>query len=461
MNNPIASLQISLSAETEKLLGCIHCGLCLPACPTYQQLGNENDSPRGRIFLMRAVAEGRLSADSASFERHIDLCLGCRACETACPAGVRYGSLLESARETILEQKTGRGSTLQKTLLKLALRHVFPFPKRLKAVFAISRLLRGARLIRFAYRKGFARRIAPKLDFALSLLMTTAPDAATGRLGDKATGRQGDKEISNRPVAHCPVSVFTGCVMEGLFKHVNDATKRVLAANGCELDEVGAQVCCGALHAHAGDMETARELARRNIDAFERFLATNGSATIIINAAGCGALLKEYGDLLKDDPRYADRAERFSAGVRDVTEFLASGDIRRGAEINRRVTYDAPCHLYHAQRVTAAPQRLLTSIPGLEYREMEGMQDCCGGAGVYNLSEPEMSESLLADKIGKAQATEAEVLVTANPGCHMQLGAGARMFNADCHVAHIVELLDESYCKAGFYEEPSGHGGTP
>jgi glycolate oxidase iron-sulfur subunit len=453
MTNSIASLQISLSAETEKLLGCIHCGLCLPACPTYQQLGNENDSPRGRIFLMRAVAEGRLSADSASFERHIDLCLGCRACETACPAGVRYGSLLESARETILEQKTGRGSTLQKNLLKLALRHVFPFPKRLKAVFAISRLLRGAWLIRFAYRKGLARRIAPKVDFALSLLMTTAPAAATRRHGDKEISNRPVAQSPSRPVALRPVSVFTGCVMEGLFKHVNDATKRVLAANGCELDEVGAQVCCGALHAHAGDMETARELARRNIDAFERFLATNGSATIIINAAGCGALLKEYGDLLKDDPRYADRAERFSAGVRDVTEFLASGDIRRGAEINRRVTYDAPCHLYHAQRVTAAPQRILTSIPGLEYREMEGMQDCCGGAGVYNLSEPEMSESLLADKIGKAQATEAEVLVTANPGCHMQLGAGARMFNADCRVAHVVELLDESYRMAGIYKK--------
>ncbi|HZF40943.1 MAG TPA: heterodisulfide reductase-related iron-sulfur binding cluster, partial [Blastocatellia bacterium] len=425
MTNSIASLQISLGAETEKLLGCIHCGLCLPACPTYQQLGNENDSPRGRIFLMRAVAEGRLKADSASFERHIDLCLGCRACETACPAGVHYGSLLESARETILNQKPRRGSTLQKTLLKLALRHVFPYPKRLKLVFALSRFLRDNRLIRFAYRKGLARRIAPKADFALSLLMTTAPDRATGRRGDEATGR---KAIRNPQ----SVSVFTGCVMEGLFKHVNDATKRVLAANNCDLNDVDAQICCGALHAHAGDLETARELARRNIEAFESFLATNGSATIIINAAGCGALLKEYGELLKDDPRYADRAIRFSASVRDVTEFLASGDIRRGAEVNRRVTYDAPCHLYHAQRVMTAPQQVLASIPGLEYRQLEGMQDCCGGAGVYNLSEPEMSESLLADKIGKARATEAEILVTANPGCHMQLGAGARMFNADC-----------------------------
>ncbi len=431
-------------------MGCIHCGLCLPACPTYQQLGNENDSPRGRIFLMRAVAEGRLSADSASFERHIDLCLGCRACETACPAGVSYGSLLESARETILNQETHRGSTFQKNLLKLALRHVFPYPKRLKLVFALSRFLRDNRLTRFAYRKGFARWISPKADFALSLLMTTAPDRETRRQGDKETRGHISPISPISPISR-PVSVFTGCVMEGLFKHVNDATKRVLAANGCEMNVVGAQVCCGALHAHAGDMETARELARRNIDAFERFLATNGSATIIINAAGCGALLKEYGELLKDDPRYAERAERFSAGVLDVAEFLASGDIRRGAEINRRVTYDAPCHLYHAQRVTTAPQQVLASIPGLEYRQLEGMQDCCGGAGVYNLSEPEMSESLLADKIGKAQATEAEILVTANPGCHMQLGAGARMFNADCRVAHVVELLDESYSRAGFY----------
>src|SRR5262245_56219692 len=253
MTNSIASLQISLGAETEKLLGCIHCGLCLPACPTYQQLGNENDSPRGRIFLMRAVAEGRLDAGSPSFERHIDLCLGCRACETACPAGVRYGSLLEAARETISHQqsrqKTSPGSTIQKTLLKLALRHVFPYPKRLKLVFALSRFLRDNPLTRFAYRRGLARRIAPKADFALSLLMTTAPDGATGRRGDRAMEGRGAKEKSNRPVA-----VFTGCVMEGLFKHVNDATERVLAANDCDLNDVEAQVCCGALHAHAGEL---------------------------------------------------------------------------------------------------------------------------------------------------------------------------------------------------------------
>jgi glycolate oxidase iron-sulfur subunit len=456
MNNHATNLQTALSAETEKLLGCIHCGLCLPACPTYQHLGNENDSPRGRIYLMRAVAEGRLDVASKAFSRHIDLCLGCRACETACPAGVRYGSLLESAREAIIEHGSKSGAGFQKMMLKLALRHVFPYPKRLKLVFALSRLLRDNPLIKFAYDKGIVRKVSAKADFALSLLMTTRPDPKTGRQGDRETRGQGEIPL---PTPHSPLptphsaAVFTGCVMEGLFKHANDATKRVLAANGSELNDVETQVCCGALHAHAGEVETARQLARRNIDAFDRFLATGASATIIINAAGCGALLKEYGELLKDDPQYAERAKRFSQSVRDVTEFLAQGEIRRGAEINERVTYDAPCHLYHAQRVMTAPQSLLAAIPGLEYKQLEGMQDCCGGAGIYNLSEPEMSESLLSDKIGKVKATGAKLLVTANPGCHMQLGAGARMFDADCRVVHVVELLDESYRRAGFYNQ--------
>ncbi len=253
-----------------------------------------------------------------------------------------------------------------------------------------------------------------------------------------------------------PVAVFTGCVMEGLFKHANDATKRVLSVNRCQNIEVPKQLCCGALHAHSGDLETARKLARQNIDAFERFLSSDHNpenpATIIINAAGCGALLKEYGPLLKDDPVYAARAEAFSRRVKDVTEFLVGAGIRPGAEIKQQVTLDAPCHLYHAQRVMTAPQQVLSAIPGMEYRQLEGMQDCCGGAGIYNLSEPEMSEGILSDKIEKVKATGARLLVTANPGCHMQLGAGVRMFQADCQVVHVVELLDESYRKAGFYQ---------
>lgn len=446
------SLHTALDAETEKLLGCIHCGLCLPACPTYQQVGNENDSPRGRIYLMRAVAEGRLDAQAPAFARHIDLCLGCRACETACPAGVRYGHLLETARATLLEQKPkGRGG-LQKRMLKLALRHVFPHPQRLAKVFAFSRRLRGNALIKWVYRTGLLRKLSGKADFALSLLMTTSPPPTAAMLNaERPAPSPPSPDNAPRPVA-----VFTGCVMEGLFKHVNEATARVLVANGCQSIPVPTQVCCGALHAHSGDLETARQLARRNIQAFGRFLQQHHHAayppTIIINAAGCGALLKEYGELLKDDPQYAPYAQVFSQCVKDATEFLAQGPLRRGGALNERVTLDAPCHLYHAQRVMTAPQQVLAAIPGLEYRQLEGMQDCCGGAGTYNLSEPEMSAGLLADKMDKVKATGARVLATANPGCHMQLGAGARLFDADCRVTHVVELLDESYQRAGYYQ---------
>ena len=469
MNAKNTALNAALDAEMDKILGCIHCGLCLPACPTYQQVGNENDSPRGRIYLMRAVAEGKLDVQSPTFARHIDLCLGCRACETACPAGVNYGHLLEHARETINHEGKSKGGGFQKFMLRLALRYIFPYPNRLKAVFAINRWMRDSSLAKWAYKNGIVRKFSKKADFALSLLMTTAPVRREGGTGNATENPQSAirNPQSNNPqsairnpqsITHLkPVAVFTGCVMEGLFKHANDATKRVLEVNNCQNIEVAKQVCCGALHAHSGDLETARKLARQNIDAFERFLTSDHNpmnpATIIINAAGCGALLKEYGDLLKDDPRYAERAVNFSRHVKDATEFLADDEIRPGAEIKEAVTLDAPCHLYHAQRVMTAPQKVLTSIPGVEYRQLEGMQDCCGGAGIYNLSEPEMSEGILSAKIEKVKATGAKVLATANPGCHMQLGAGARMFNADCQVVHVVELLDESYRKAGYYLE--------
>ncbi len=449
MKNHSTTLHTALEAEMDKILGCIHCGLCLPACPTYQQVGNENDSPRGRIYLMRAVAEGRLETTTPAFARHIDLCLGCRACETACPAGVNYGFLLESARETLLEQKAQPGGGLQKGLLKFALRHIFPYPGRLRVAFTLSRWMRNNRLLQFAYRKGWVKSVSPSADFALSLLMTTQP-----QWGGAARGETHSNVVAD--VVPRPVSVFTGCVMEGLFKHANDATKRVLRINGGQLDPVPEQVCCGALHAHAGDVETARKLARQNIDAFDEFLRAGNNVknlpTIIINAAGCGALLKEYGELLKHDAQYAERARLFSSRVKDITEFLAQGGLVQGAPIQKKVTYDAPCHLYHAQRVTNAPQQLLAAIPGLEYKPLEGLQDCCGGAGIYNLSEPEMSGKILSDKMSKVKATEAELLVTANPGCHMQLGAGVRSYGASCSVTHIVELLDESYRQAGYYE---------
>jgi|SRR5262245_36478454 len=437
------SLHTALNTEMDKLIGCIHCGLCLPACPTYLQLGNENDSPRGRIYLMRAVAEGRLAANSERFSRHIDLCLGCRACETACPAGVRYGFLLEAARETVLEHEAKKSTGLQKKMLAFGLRHIFPKPKRLRMAFRVMRALRNSWIINFALTHRLIRLVSSKADFALSLLISSKPTWSDKSRNMIHSGK-------SRTVA-----LFSGCVMDGLFTHANDATLRVLAANDCRLGEVHGQTCCGALHAHAGEIDLARVLARRNINAFEHYFHSGtdpqNPPLIIVNAAGCGALLKEYGELLKDDPHYSERARQFSERVRDITEFLAQTEIRRGAEIKERVTFDAPCHLYHAQRVMTAPQRLLDAIPGLEYIPLEGMQDCCGGAGIYNLSEPEMSERLLSDKISKIKATGANILLTANPGCQMQLGAGARISQIDCRVAHIVELLDESYRRAGYY----------
>jgi len=424
----------------DKLLGCIHCGLCLPVCPTYMELGNENDSPRGRIYLMRAVADGRLDPAEDAFARHIDLCLGCRACETACPAGVRYGLLLESAREELLEHNpSAPAGRIERALLSFALRRIFPYPNRLRLLFRFLRAVRKSTLLKLALREGVLREISPQAEFAALLLVST-------RESDTNHGSIANRENSGGP----GVTVFTGCVMEGLYKGVNDATARVLAINGNNVVETSAQVCCGALHAHSGDLDTARQLARRNIDVFE---SSEGSPPqIIVNAAGCGALLKEYGELLRDDSDYALRARDFSARVRDVTEYLGETGIIAGAPIKRRVTFDAPCHLYHAQRVTAAPQRLLGLIPGLEYVPLEGMQDCCGGAGTYNLSEPELSGRLLSGKMSKVKDTDAEVLVTANPGCQMQLSAGVTLSGAGCRVAHIVELIDESYRAAGMYK---------
>ena len=455
-------LHQALSGEMEKILGCIHCGLCLPACPTYQQTGNENDSPRGRIYLMRAVAEGNLSLEAPALSRHLDLCLGCRACETACPAGVDYGHLLESARESLREQeeKTGSigGFQPQKKLLALALGYVFPYPGRLRAVFGLLRIVRGSRLIDGLLRGSWLRRLAAPIDFSLSLLASTRPpEWMAGRdraqSGTNAPPTSGDRQ---------PVAVFTGCVMEGLFRETNRATARVLTVNQCQPVEVPTQVCCGALHAHAGDLSQARQLARRNIDAFDTFLHAHPQPaspsptrrpTIIINAAGCGALLKEYGKLLADDPDYAERAAAFSRHVEDVTEFLARRGPVAGAELDHSVTLDAPCHLFHAQRVTTAPEAVLKAIPGLDYRPLTGSQDCCGGAGIYNLSEPEMSGRILAEKIGHVRSTGASVLATANPGCQMQLAAGVRLHGASCQVVHVVDLLDESYARAGHYHE--------
>ena len=438
-----STLTTILSREEEKILACVHCGLCLEACPTYIATGDENDSPRGRIYLMRAVKEERLPVSSLAFESHIDRCLGCRACEAACPAGVEYGQLLEAARADIVRNQGKQ--TLIYRLLHLVLRHVWLQPKRLRAAFAFARIMRDSRLPKLLLRTGIARGISPRFEFALALL-----DESRSYKNNQPS----EPSASRMPAPSKPktkaasVLLFKGCVTEGLFKRVNGATARVLEANGCATDSPETQVCCGALHAHAGDLTGARTLARQNIDAF-----AEDSMPIVTNAGGCGAMLVSYSHLLADDPKYAERAREFSARVRDIGQQLQAINYRNGAGIGyERTTYDASCHLLHGQRAADASLGMLWAIPNLNFALLNGSEVCCGGAGVYNLLEPELSQQVLAEKLKHIGESGAEVLTTGNPGCHMQIAAGARLSGIKLRVCHPVELLDESYARAGFYE---------
>jgi glycolate dehydrogenase iron-sulfur subunit len=439
-----SSLTATLAREEQKILACVHCGLCLQACPTYVITGDENDSPRGRIYLMRAVKEKRLAVDSLAFETHIDRCLGCRACESACPAGVEYGHLLEAARAEIVKGKT-RPSGLYR-LLYLVLKHVWSKPGRLRAAFGFGRLMRDWGFARFLLRSGVADGISKKFEFALALLEGSGVSTGSGSdRVDREGPAQSDVTGSTTGV---PVMLFKGCVTEGLFKRVNEATSRVLKVNGCDAQAPEAQVCCGALHAHAGDLEGARKLARQNIDAFNQ-----NDAPVISNAGGCGAMLASYAHLLSDDDAYSEKAKSFSARVRDIGQQLEASGFRNGAYSgSQRTTYDASCHLLHGQHAAAASQKMLWAIPDLNFAALKDSEVCCGGAGVYNLLEPELSEQVLAEKIQNIEQSGATVLATGNPGCHMQIAAGAKLAGVNLRVCHPVELLDESYRRAGFYE---------
>lgn len=446
----------ALTAEENKLLACIHCGLCLEACPTYVHTGDENDSPRGRIYLMRAVEEGRLSASSASFARHIDRCLGCRACESACPAGVEYGQLLEAARADLAAQEGAPRDGFSHRLLHFALRHVWLHPSRLRFAFTLSRVLRDAGVVKLLLRTKLPRLVSPRLEFALALLQSSTPynfaaatesrrqpkdEAERGELCEAKSGARVSEEMR--------ALLFKGCVTDGLFARVNEATARVLAANNCETSAPGAQVCCGALHAHAGDLEGARTLARRNIEAY----ADSGNAPIITNAGGCGGMLVSYAHLLADDAEYAARARTFSERVRDVGQELELTGIKRGAPLAETLTtYDASCHLLHGQHAAEASLKMLRAIPDLSFAPLAESETCCGGAGVYNLLEAELSSRVLGEKLAHVRETKASLVATGNPGCHMQILAGARLADIPLHACHPVELLDESYRRAGRYK---------
>lgn len=416
-DSPLANAAAGLDA-------CVHCGFCLPACPTYVNLHDENDSPRGRLLLMRRLLDGELPADDPDVGTHMDRCLGCRACETACPSGVPYGALLEATRATVREVRPT--PWIARVVLG-----VFRRPSVLDVALLGAQLFRATRLPRL-----LARMLPPRLAFPFAMLASTSPV--------RLPATRGAVRLATAADAKTLVTMLDGCVMHGLFAHTNRATARVLQATGHVVQRTPAQSCCGALHAHAGDLAAARELARRNIAAFER----TPHALIAVNSAGCGAMLKEYGHLLHDDAEWHARAQAVAARVRDVSELLADrlAPASQGMEppdaLRLRVAYDPPCHLMHAQRITREPMAVLAALPGVELVPLMDAEQCCGSAGIYNLLEPNTSDAVLEPKLRNIADARVELLVSGNPGCLMQLGAGLMRAGSATRAVHPVDLLD-------------------
>lgn len=447
-----------------KLDQCIHCGLCLPACPTYSINQLEMDSPRGRIALMRAAADRRITLDGA-FQEHIDLCLGCRACETACPSGVQYGLLLETAKAALAKSATLRRSETEgqgfaevngekspsssalslsprtsvskrnsvvETIQHFGLHELMPYRARLRLLAC------GVWLYQRLGLTKLARHVLPKLPPALTTMEGMAPPIDLGFLDlarpAPALGPQRGK-----------VAFFTGCVQDAFLAGVNRATVRVLQRNGYEVHFPVGQTCCNAAALHSGDTVQAHALARQNIDAF----AGDGFEAIINSAGGCGAALKGYGHLLTDDPVYAERARAFVTKVKDISEFLVDHLYSPPTGyVQARVTYVDSCHLRHGQKISKPPRALLRAIPGVELVELAQPDMCCGSAGIYNLVQPAMADQVLDAKLTDIRATHASVIVTANAGCYMQMVYGVKRGNLNATVLHVVELLERSYANA-------------
>lgn len=410
---------------------CVHCGLCLNACPTYRELGLEMDSPRGRVYQMVQVANGGPITDS--YREHIDLCLACRGCESACPSGVPYGRMVEAARAE-LEAHTRRGwlaSEVRSVVFErlLVSRGALATAGTLLYLFEASglkRLLRAMGSVGLLGRLGDLVQLAPSAEppfFFSQFGRTFLPEG---------------------PRRH-RVAFLAGCIANISFARLNEATVRVLQKNGCEVVVPGGQGCCGALHLHSGLRGDARKLACRNIDA----VLGGGFDAVITNAAGCGSTLKEYGELLADSPEYAAKAKEFSSLMRDITEFLGSIELNpKMGRVDATVTYQDSCHLAHGQRIRKPPRQLLAAVPGLAFHEMPGADLCCGSAGIYNVVQNQMSMQILNGKMESVNSTGANIIATANPGCLLQLQAGVRLHGSKQRVMHVVEILDLAYKNA-------------
>lgn len=421
--------------DYSEILKCTHCGLCLNQCPTYRVLGWEMDSPRGRIRFMRGVTEG-VQDVTPVFSLHMDVCLACRACQTACPASINFGEMVEAARaqslQTLPQKPFGRlmrWAVLKQLFMHPARLNFFASLLRLYQVSGLQWLARKLHLIPGNLRDSEA--LLPRLPnkfYEIGRTVTPTQPSATSK-GAEKRGR---------------VAMLSGCVMGTVYAETDRATERVLLRNGFEVVIPRGQMCCGAIAIHAGEREMAKQMARKNVDAF---LADDVQA-IIVNAAGCGVAMKEYRDLLHDDPNYAEKAEQLSAKLKDVSEFLVSVGIEKPTrEIHARVTYQDPCHLAHGQSIRTQPRALLAQIPGLELVEMRDSDRCCGSAGIYNITHPDIAMQVLDEKMVNVTATKPEIIVTANAGCLLQLQLGARRSGIAerVEVLHVIDLLDRAY----------------
>ncbi len=419
----------ALGPKRADLDTCVHCGLCLNACPTYRELGLEADSPRGRVYQMIQVHDGK-AAISESYQQHIDLCLACRACETACPSGVPYGRLVEAARAEI-------ESTTKRPALDRLLRN-FVFGKVLPSAF----WLRALALPLYLYQRFGFERMVLQSEFLQRFPRLVQLAKLAPRVQFPSFFSQYGKTFEAVGTERYRVAMLGGCMANVCYSRLHEATVRVLRRNGCKVVVPAEQTCCGALHVHAGRKADAQKLARQNIDA----LLLGGFDAILTNTAGCGCALKEYHDLLEDDPTYASRAHEFSRKVKDVNEFLASIEFRPPErEFKAWVTYQDSCHLTHGQKLPAPPRKLLKAILGVTLKEMSFSDHCCGSAGIYNVLQTDMSMAVLRKKMGHANASGAEIITSANPGCLLQLEAGVREHGNGQRVLHVMELLDEAY----------------
>lgn len=420
------ALLLGVLPNDDVLQQCIHCGMCLAVCPTYEITKNERSSPRGRIKMIKSVARGEMDI-TPTFAEEMNFCLDCQACETACPAGVKYGSMVEAARVEV--DNTSYRSGLYKFIKRFLLKTVVGSRKKLKLVSRLLRIYQRSIFRRLIHKSGFLRIISSNLE-EIDKLSPTVSEKFSDEIIPEITIPKGEVKYKT--------AFLSGCLMNVMFAEINKDSVDVLQSCSCEVFTPKGQICCGSLQAHNGDFETAKKLAKHTIDVFENYKFDY----MISNSAGCGAFMKEYGHILSDDVKYSERAKSFSSRVKDISEFLTEANLTlKMKPLVESITYHDACHLAHTQKITEQPRKILKAIPGVNYKELEEASWCCGSAGIYNIVHYKESMIILERKMENIKKTNAKVVVTGNPGCLAQLRYGAKRFGVDVEVLHPVSLV--------------------